>query len=190
MRIGDDLPYPYPILAYREFKEGPAPPVEYTYEQAKDLGLLKVPPYTSDNLIHTPKAEDPSTGMDIVGMTSRDYDPINHPVHYTSSPAVCSNCRQPIECIDIIEHMPLNVGSAIKYLWRRELKGDLVENLRKAKWFVEREIQRVVNGVEAVPPPNKPEPPAFRICNHLSENVFICMCSYDCACRLHGGCPK
>lgn len=64
-------------------------------------------------------------------------DPVNHPSHYNQHPAG-------IECIDVVEHMPFNVGSAIKYLWRAGLKDgtDELEDLRKAQWYVEREIQR------------------------------------------------
>jgi hypothetical protein len=63
-------------------------------------------------------------------------DNINHPQHYTSHPSG-------VECIDIIEHYPFNIGNAIKYLWRAGRKGDAIEDLEKAKWMVEREIQRL-----------------------------------------------
>lgn len=63
-------------------------------------------------------------------------DNINHPQHYTSHPSG-------VECIDIIEHYPFNIGNAIKYLWRAGRKGDTIEDLEKAKWMVEREIQRL-----------------------------------------------
>ena len=63
-------------------------------------------------------------------------DNINHPQHYTSHPSG-------VECIDIIERYPFNIGNAIKYLWRAGRKGDAVEDLEKAKWMVEREIQRL-----------------------------------------------
>lgn len=62
-------------------------------------------------------------------------DAINHPRHYTSHPAG-------IECIDVIEHFPCNVANAVKYLWRCGLKGDRIEDLRKALWYMEREIVR------------------------------------------------
>lgn len=62
-------------------------------------------------------------------------DAIN-PVHYRSHPSG-------VECIAITEHMSFCVGSAIKYLWRAGLKGDAVEDLRKARWYVEREINRI-----------------------------------------------
>jgi hypothetical protein len=31
----------------------------------------------------------------------------------------------------------------VKYLWRAGLKGDAVEDLNKAKWYIEREIARI-----------------------------------------------
>lgn len=62
-------------------------------------------------------------------------DPVNHPKHYTSHPSG-------IECIQVTEHMSFNVGNAIKYLWRADEKGNALEDLRKAKWYIEREIAR------------------------------------------------
>jgi hypothetical protein len=37
------------------------------------------------------------------------------------------------------------VGNAIKYLWRAGLKGEQVEDLRKARWYIDREIARILN---------------------------------------------
>lgn len=74
-------------------------------------------------------------------------DPINHPPHYTSHPSG-------VECIQVTEHFPFCVGNAIKYLWRAGLKGDAIEDLRKAAWYVEREIQRR----ELMGPPADPFP--------------------------------
>lgn len=69
-------------------------------------------------------------------------DSINHPAHYTSSPAACPSCGQTIECITITEHMNFNLGNCLKYLWRAGKKGDRLEDLRKAAWYVSREIAR------------------------------------------------
>lgn len=63
-------------------------------------------------------------------------DLINHPPHYTSHPSG-------IECIDVTEHFNFNVGNAVKYLWRAGLKGNQIEDLQKARWYVDREIQRL-----------------------------------------------
>lgn len=49
-----------------------------------------------------------------------------------------------VECVAIAEHFGFNVGNAIKYLWRAGLKsGSAVEDLRKAAWYVNREIDRL-----------------------------------------------
>lgn len=63
-------------------------------------------------------------------------DPVNHPPHYSSHPSG-------IECIDVVEHMGFCIGNAIKYLWRAGKKGDLIEDLKKAKWYIDREIERL-----------------------------------------------
>jgi len=65
-------------------------------------------------------------------------DAVNHPAHYTAHPSG-------VECITITEHYNFNVGNAIKYLWRAGLKGDAphVEDLRKAVWYINREIERL-----------------------------------------------
>jgi len=60
---------------------------------------------------------------------------VNHPEHYNKHPSG-------VECIDVVEHFNFNLGNAIKYLWRAGLKGDTNEDLEKARWYVEREIQR------------------------------------------------
>lgn len=72
------------------------------------------------------------------------YDPVNHPAHYTASPAKCEH-GTPIECIQITEHMNFCLGNAVKYIWRSSLKGKPVEDLRKAVWYLEREIERIQN---------------------------------------------
>lgn len=62
-------------------------------------------------------------------------DMVNHPPHYTSHPSG-------VECIQVTEHYGFCIGSAIKYLWRAGLKGDAVEDLKKAVWYINREIAK------------------------------------------------
>lgn len=62
-------------------------------------------------------------------------DDVNHPKHYTSHPSG-------VECIQVVEHMGFNLGNAIKYIWRADLKNDAIEDLRKAAWYVQREIEK------------------------------------------------
>ncbi len=61
------------------------------------------------------------------------YDPVNHPSHYLKHPSG-------VECITITEHMGFNLGNAVKYVWRCDLKKDAIEDLRKAIWYIQREI--------------------------------------------------
>jgi hypothetical protein len=66
-------------------------------------------------------------------------DNVNHPRHYTKHPSG-------VECIQITEHMGFNLGNAVKYIWRADLKGKQVEDLKKAVWYINREIERINNG--------------------------------------------
>lgn len=68
-------------------------------------------------------------------------DPVNHPSHYTSSPARCPECGHGIECIDITRHMGFNLGNTVKYVWRCDLKNDAIEDLEKAVFYLQDEIK-------------------------------------------------
>lgn len=63
-------------------------------------------------------------------------DPVNHPKHYTSHPSG-------VECITVTEHMNFNLGNAMKYIWRAGDKGNMIEDLKKAQWYLTREIVRI-----------------------------------------------
>jgi hypothetical protein len=63
------------------------------------------------------------------------YDAVNKPKHYLSHPSG-------VECIQITEHMGFCLGNAMKYIWRADEKHDAIEDLRKARWYIEREIAR------------------------------------------------
>lgn len=60
---------------------------------------------------------------------------INHPQHYNAGK---------IEAIDVIEDWKLNfsLGCVIKYLCRSEYKNSTIEDLEKASWYLNREIER------------------------------------------------
>lgn len=67
-------------------------------------------------------------------------DNVNHPAHYM---------KGKIECIDIIEEMVADkqgveavcVGNAVKYMYRAGLKGDKLEDYKKAAWYINRVIE-------------------------------------------------
>lgn len=64
-------------------------------------------------------------------------DVINHPSHYT---------RGKIEVIDFIEdqQLPYHLGNVIKYIARAGYKGDKLEDLKKARWYLDRYIKGVM----------------------------------------------
>lgn len=68
-------------------------------------------------------------------------DNVNRPKHYMSHPSG-------VECIQITEHLNFNLGSAVKYIWRHGLKendsADRLTDLRKAAWYINREIERLI----------------------------------------------
>lgn len=85
------------------------------------------------------------------GTTGYTIDPegIDHPAHYNNHPSG-------VECIDIAEHHSGNIFQVFKYIWRAGLKvGDdqmpleaEIEDLKKAKWYLAREISRLTRSIE------------------------------------------
>ena len=61
-------------------------------------------------------------------------DNVNHPMHYQG---------KGLESIEVIEAFELNfcLGNAIKYILRAGKKGDKGEDLKKAIWYINREIE-------------------------------------------------
>ena len=67
------------------------------------------------------------------------FDPIVRPAHYTFSA---------IEPIDVIEAWQLgfHLGNVLKYIARAGRKGSKLSDLRKARWYLDREIKRMNEG--------------------------------------------
>ena len=71
-------------------------------------------------------------------------DPVNHPDHYTQGG---------IECIDALAAATVNLmgeeafctANAIKYLWRWKAKAG-IEDLKKARWYIDRIISKLEGG--------------------------------------------
>ena len=65
-----------------------------------------------------------------------DGDPILRPAHYTFSA---------IEPIDVIEawRLGFHLGNVVKYVARAGRKGDRLQDLMKARWYLDREIRRM-----------------------------------------------
>lgn len=68
-------------------------------------------------------------------------DNVNHPQHYN---------QYPVEVIDIVENMPFCMGNVIKYALRAPYKNNIVEDCRKAQWYLDRQYKLVKENTEQI----------------------------------------
>lgn len=61
---------------------------------------------------------------------------IDKPIHYSG------NGMQAIDVIDAF-NLNFNLGNSIKYILRAGKKGDAKEDLQKAIWYLNREIENI-----------------------------------------------
>jgi hypothetical protein len=68
---------------------------------------------------------------------SQPEEKVDHPKHYGGE-------DNPYEAIKVIEAWDLgfNLGNVVKYISRSGKKGDALEDLQKARWYLEREINK------------------------------------------------
>ena len=66
-------------------------------------------------------------------MTMIQPDPVNHPPHYRWLPG-------DVEVIDITENFGFRLGNVLKYVLRADHKGQPLEDLKKALWYLQREV--------------------------------------------------
>lgn len=109
-------------------------PSSVRYNKAKDC---YVPKYKSANCEISCKEPNKSFKNEDYGfkeISKDEVDMVNHPPHY----------QHGIEPIEFIEshNLNFNLGSAVKYIARAPYKGTELLDLKKAKWFIEREIKR------------------------------------------------
>lgn len=95
---------------------------------------MEAKPATSKATIKEEKVVTPAKVSNI------EHDAVNHPTHYT---------RGNIEVIDFIEdqQLPYHLGNVVKYVARAGFKGDKVEDLKKAQWYLNRYIRTLEKGV-------------------------------------------
>ena len=62
---------------------------------------------------------------------------VDHPAHYAGR-----NC---MEAIDVIEAFDLDfsLGNAVKYILRAGRKDDIVQDLQKARWYIDHKIRKL-----------------------------------------------
>lgn len=70
--------------------------------------------------------------------TAHPADMVNHPPHYNGHPSG-------LECIEVTELLPFNLGNAFKYVFRHRSKNGR-EDLEKARWYLNRELERCERG--------------------------------------------
>lgn len=75
---------------------------------------------------------------DVNAITPKE-DIINHPSHYGGN-----ENDNPYETIKVLEawNLGFHLGCVIKYISRCEKKGDRINDLKKAAWYLNREIER------------------------------------------------
>lgn len=71
-------------------------------------------------------------------------DNVNNPEHYNLHPSG-------IEVIKITEHMNFCLGNVVKYILRCDLKSNAIEDLQKAKWYLDRELGRRLECYNSMP---------------------------------------
>ena len=127
-----DKGYPYRVRAVGEswipghcFREDELELVEDSINFIHNPGFrVSVPNPTLD---FYPKTED-SGFFD--GETA---DPVNNPSHYT---------QYPVEVIELTRHMPFDEGNVVKYVARAPFKGNKVQDLKKARWYLDDAIKQ------------------------------------------------
>ena len=111
----------------------------------------------------------------------KDHDPVNSPSHYTA--------YKGLEIIDLTEQMNFNRGNAVKYIARAGHKSvgpGEVEDLKKAAWYIQREIERLAG---------LPEEPRAAIVYEADDSIrkirsYDYMCGCSVAVDEHSAPPK
>lgn len=67
-------------------------------------------------------------------------DPVNNPGHYNKGGL------EVINVIDVYARYNYYRGNAIKYLCRADYKGHKLQDLKKARWYIDREIKKLEEG--------------------------------------------
>ena len=134
--VGTGLQYVYTVM-------------HNTKKKAKKKTTLTLPKIKKAMAEHKKAFDDTLNGWKTISVTTSNTpmqiemfepkpDAVNHPAHYKVGG---------IETIDFIEAKKLgyNLGNVVKYITRSDHKGNRLQDLRKAQWYLEREIWNVEN---------------------------------------------
>jgi len=113
--------------------------IAYKVRKQMREGMNKVP---MTALSPKPAARKYAKGMKVIATYTSNKsiyskaDMVNHPPHYKAGG---------IETIDFIEakNLGYNLGNVVKYVSRADLKGNKLEDLQKAKWYLDRAISNL-----------------------------------------------
>ena len=107
--------------------------------KCKHLDLVREDFYMTSPVKFECKAYDYKVFLNLNGDMINDKDKtdnVNHPKHYAET-------VPGIECIQVTRHFNFNRGNAIKYIWRAGYKSDEIEDLKKAIWYLNDEINKL-----------------------------------------------
>ena len=112
--------------------------VQYVYKLRADIKLDKALTMSKPSamfLLDSSQKKEVIDKLAHMNKVLEKHDNVNHPSHYKVGG---------IETIDFIEAKSLsyNLGNVIKYLTRADHKGNKLEDLKKAQWYLNREISK------------------------------------------------
>jgi len=101
------------------------PTKEYAEQKLRAGNFKRIAAFTSNKPLLNPE----------IAIEEPKADPVNHPAHYKIGG---------IETIDFIEAKALgyHLGNAVKYITRADHKGNRLQDLQKAKWYIDRAIEK------------------------------------------------
>jgi hypothetical protein len=107
-------------------------PYQTAYNIIRNLGVNSI--LSTEGQIIKGVSGNEYVTMDFTPKGQEQGDTVNHPPHYKVGG---------IEVIDFIEAKGFNyrLGNVVKYISRADHKGDRLENLKKAQWYLNREIE-------------------------------------------------
>jgi hypothetical protein len=132
-----------PNAKAKEVSQATGVPIASVYQTAYKVrkqmreGMAKV---QMTALSPKPAASKATRGMKVIATYTSNKsiksDMVNHPPHYKAGG---------IETIDFIEakNLGYNLGNVVKYVSRADLKGNKLEDLQKARWYLDRAIANI-----------------------------------------------
>ena len=134
--LGTTKSYTYVLMskARSSYQKQYGETIEERMIRLRDFAKRRAMASQTSNLPEGMTAADVNEIVADVNKAIAQHDAVNNPAHYTAGG---------IETIDFIEAKKLgyNLGNVVKYITRADHKGNKLEDLRKAQWYLTREIE-------------------------------------------------